>query len=51
MRMGRSQDPAPSGFAQTHGGAQGEELPRMSRTMQYADSYAAARASVVRHLL
>ncbi|KAG5716478.1 hypothetical protein E4T56_gene9642 [Termitomyces sp. T112] len=43
---GAFSDPAPSGFVQTQGGGQGQEMPRMSRTMQYADPYAAVRASV-----
>ncbi|KAG5642061.1 hypothetical protein DXG03_003733 [Asterophora parasitica] len=37
---GAFSDPAPSGFAA------GVEQPRVSRTMQYADPYAAVRASV-----
>ncbi|KAG6861238.1 hypothetical protein C0995_002360 [Termitomyces sp. Mi166 len=43
---GAFSDPAPSGFVQTQGGGQGQEVPRMSRTMQYADPYAAVRASI-----
>ena len=40
---GAFSDPAPSGF----GGVSGStEEPRVSRTMQYADPYAAVRASV-----
>jgi hypothetical protein len=51
---GAFSDPAPTGYAT--GGAtggyspggqiSGEELPRISRTMQYADPYAAVRASI-----
>lgn len=40
---GAFSDPAPSGFGA--GGVQ-QENPRVSRTMQYADPYAAVRASV-----
>ncbi|KAG6910106.1 hypothetical protein DXG01_013159 [Tephrocybe rancida] len=40
---GAFSDPAPSGFAQ---GQEQPEAPRVSRTMQYADPYAAVRASV-----
>ncbi|KAG6811200.1 hypothetical protein H0H92_008562 [Tricholoma furcatifolium] len=38
---GAFSDPAPSGFAQTQ-----QEMPRVSRTMQYADPYAAVRSSI-----
>ncbi|KAF8072156.1 hypothetical protein FPV67DRAFT_1412228 [Lyophyllum atratum] len=38
---GAFSDPAPSGFQ-----APAQEVPRVSRTMQYADPYAAVRASV-----
>lgn len=41
---GAFSDPAPSGFGAS-GGIQ-QENPRVSRTMQYADPYAAVRASV-----
>ncbi|KAG6853968.1 hypothetical protein C0991_012115 [Blastosporella zonata] len=40
---GAFSDPAPSGFAQ---GQPLQEPPRVSRTMQYADPYAAVRASI-----
>ncbi|KAG6817180.1 hypothetical protein H0H87_011882 [Tephrocybe sp. NHM501043] len=40
---GAFSDPAPSGFAQGQGAP---EQPRVSRTMQYADPYAAVRASI-----
>ncbi|KAG6819083.1 hypothetical protein H0H93_015654 [Arthromyces matolae] len=42
---GAFSDPAPSGFVQAQQQQQ-QEAPRISRTMQYADPYAAVRASV-----
>ncbi|KAL1745770.1 hypothetical protein HDZ31DRAFT_62857 [Schizophyllum fasciatum] len=56
---GAFSDPAPTGFGASPGGAQGyspsgppvlpepDVGPRVSRTMQYADPYAAVRASLV----
>ncbi|GLB40659.1 putative membrane-associating domain containing protein [Lyophyllum shimeji] len=45
---GAFSDPAPSGFASStmQQQQQVQEPPRMSRTMQYADPYAAVRASI-----
>lgn len=42
---GAFSDPAPSGFAPS-GGSPTDGGPRISRTMQYADPYAAVRATV-----
>lgn len=42
---GAFSDPAPSGFAPS-GGSPTDSGPRISRTMQYADPYAAVRATV-----
>ena len=46
---GAFSDPAPSGFAggfAPQGGQYSDNGPRVSRTMQYADPYAAVRASI-----